>query len=168
MRYKRDNSYHTKTTSESDDDECTTTGWNFNMDDLLDGHDDEENDMPVRTSPTKPFSVLMDRIQIQVDDVMYENTDGTPSPHVAWANGSCYDCKVCHKFSISDQSEFTKHIREHGIAGLTEYRSDYGDPFSDLKTIECRICNGWVIHDYATIYQHLKRNVYITRLLILE
>ena len=48
MRYKRDNSYHTKTTSESDDDECTTTGWNFNMDDLLDGHDDEENDMPVR------------------------------------------------------------------------------------------------------------------------
>ena len=51
MRYKRDNSYHTKpstATSDSDDEDCTTTGWNLDMDELLDGDEDEGDDVHPR------------------------------------------------------------------------------------------------------------------------
>ena len=95
------------------------------------------------------------------EDVAYEDNDvgDLASPHQIWANGSTYECKACDTFCIRDQKEFIKHIKErHGLAGIKVYRAEFGDPLSDLRTIECKICGGRIIHEFSKIHSHLYKH----------
>ena len=129
-----------------------------NIDDLLDGDlSDSDNIYQSQIFSTSSPS-LYDNY---AEDVAYEDNDvgDLVSPHQIWANGSTYECKACDNFCIRDQKEFMKHIKErHGLAGIKVYRAEFGDPLSDLRTIDCKICGGRMIHEFSKIHSHLYKH----------
>ena len=133
------------------------------IDDLLDSDAETEelnqgNANSPRTQDHLPFLERdgLDGLDYS-ENVAYEDNDvgDQVGPHLIWANGSTYECRACNRFSANDQTEFVKHLRHHDIFGLKNYRTLHGDPFSELRSLECRICRGRMIHDYAKIYYHL-------------
>ena len=117
------------------------------------GHDDFSDSNVIYSNEI--LSTLYDNYN---DDEAYEenDVDDSVNPYQIWANGLTYECKACNTFCIKNQKEFIKHIKyEHGLSGLSNYRSEFGDPVSDLKTIDCMMCGGRIIHEFSKIYTHL-------------
>eukprot|EP00090_Calanus_glacialis_P011092 TRINITY_DN19569_c0_g1_i1.p1 TRINITY_DN19569_c0_g1~~TRINITY_DN19569_c0_g1_i1.p1 ORF type:complete len:662 (+),score=160.18 TRINITY_DN19569_c0_g1_i1:112-1986(+) len=110
-------------------------------------------------SPTRTFTTIIHDDEF-VSEFMLEDNDveGDFKPFYLWANGCVYFCKACNEMSFDDYSAFFKHIKNHKINGLLAYKKKYGEPYSVLNYIQCKICDEKVLQDYNKICSHLRKN----------
>ena len=79
-----------------------------------------DNSLESKTMQREKSTENFEEEHYTVDNVAYEDNDvdDMVRPHVIWANGSTYECRVCHRFKAHDQKQFIKHIvKNHNFVG---------------------------------------------------